>query len=105
MSWRELMKTEPSTQYSQNTQKEPQRDSFGDIEDIGNRTETIKVAGYGCGNCGYRIYRAAQVWEMASLPETSNYQHEHTPVIHWQCEGCGAAFEIIGGIRGPKYIN
>ena len=105
MNWRELMKINSSTQYPHNPQKEPQGDSCGDIEDIGNRTETIKVAGYGCGSCGYRIYRATHVWEMTSLPETSNYQHEHIPVIHWQCESCGAAFEIIGGKRGPKYMN
>ena len=43
MSWRELMKADPPTQYSQNTQKESKKAGFEDIEDIEHRNENKKT--------------------------------------------------------------
>jgi ribosomal protein L37AE/L43A len=46
---------------------------------------TITAQGYGCV-CGHNLY---------------HYQ----PGKLWQCENCKTIYEIIGGSRGPKYIN
>ena len=105
MSWRELMKINPPTQYSHNPQKEPQSDSFGDIEDIEHRNENVKAIGYGCAGCGNRIYEVVQAWEVSELPASSPWMYEHIPVIHWKSEDCGTVFEIIGGSKGPQFLN
>ncbi len=105
MSWRELMKINTPTQYSHNPQKEPQSDSFGDIEDIEHRNENVKAIGYGCAGCGNRIYEVVQAWEISELPESSSWTHEHSSVVHWRCEWCDAVFEIISGSKGPQFLN
>jgi hypothetical protein len=113
MSWRELMKINIPTQYSQNPQKEPQMDSFEGIEDIEHRNEdetepesqTVKALGYGCSGCGNRIYKAVKGWKISELPAVSTFTHEHTSVTHWQCETCETVYEIIGGTRGLQFIN
>ena len=64
-----------------------------------------KALGYGCSGCGNRIYKAVEAWETREILEPSEFKHEHIPVTHWQCEGCGAVFEMIGGSRGPQIIN
>ena len=64
-----------------------------------------RAKGYGCAGCGNRIYRAVKAWEINQLADNAAYTHEHKPVTHWQCEGCGAVFEIIGGSRGPQPLN
>ena len=84
MSWRELMKADPPTQYSQNTQKESKKAGFEDIEDIEHRNKTEAI-GYGCGGCSCKTYIQVD--------------------YGWQCKGCGAIFPIIGGSRGPVSIN
>ena len=64
-----------------------------------------RAQGYGCAGCGNRIYQAVEAWVLSELPESSPWQYEHKPVVHWKCEGCGAVFEIIGGSRDPQPIN
>ena len=111
MSWRELMKIDTPTQYPHNPQKESKEDSFGGIEDIEHRyknekePQPIKALGYGCAGCGNRIYEMVQEWEISELPVSSPWKHEHTPVIHWQCESCKTIYEIIGGSKGPVLIQ
>jgi hypothetical protein len=65
----------------------------------------LRATGYGCGGCGNRIYQAVQAWEMSELPTSSPWTNEHTPVTHWQCQGCGAVFQIIGGSKGSQCIQ
>ena len=74
-------------------------------EIINRLTGQIKARGYGCAGCGNKIYEAVQAWEISELPESAEFKHEHTLVINWQCEGCGAVFEMIGGSREPQIIN
>ena len=64
-----------------------------------------KAKGYGCAGCGNRIYEVVQAWEISELPASFTWNYEHTSVVHWKCEGCGAVFEIIGGSRGPQPLN
>jgi hypothetical protein len=64
-----------------------------------------KALGYGCAGCGNRIYEMVQAWEISELPASFPWKHEHTPVVHWQCENCKTIYEIIGGNRGPKLIQ
>ena len=68
-------------------------------------TKETKACGNGCAACGNKIYQAVEAWETKELPESSPWQHDHKPVTHWQCEGCGAVFKIIGGSKGPQPIN
>ena len=75
---------------------------------VGNQ-ETLKkkptkAQGFGCSGCGNKIYQAVQAWEISELPRTSEYTHEHKPVTHWQCQGCKAVFQIIGGSKGPTIM-
>jgi hypothetical protein len=81
---------------------EEQKDKKQEI--VKEKTAT-KVSGYGCAGCGNKIYQAVEVWETREILEPSEFKHEHKPVTHWQCEGCGAVFEIIGGSKGPQIIN
>ena len=85
MNWRELMKINIPTQYSHNPQKEPQKASFENIENIEHRNENKKALGYGCAGCGCKTYQLV--------------------VNGWECENCKAIYEIIGGTRGPQIIN
>jgi hypothetical protein len=64
-----------------------------------------RATGYGCAGCGTKIYQAVEVWETRVILEPSEFKHEHIPVTHWQCEGCGAVFEIVGGSKGPQFLN
>jgi hypothetical protein len=65
-----------------------------------------KVRGYGCAGCGSKIYQAVEVWETREILEpSSSWGQEHEPVTHWQCEGCGAVFEIINGTTGSQNLN
>ena len=105
MSWRAIMKSEPHTQYSQNTQNPPKKTSSEDIEDIEHKNKNVKAIGYGCAGCGNRIYQAVKVWDISELPASSPWTHEHKPITHWKCKGCGAVFSIIGGTRGPVLIQ
>ena len=105
MSWRAIMKSEPHTQYSQNTQNLSKKTSSEDIEDIEHKDENKKALGYGCAGCGNRIYQAITVWETSELPESSLWEHMHTPAVYWNCKRCGTVFQYIGGSKGPQYIN
>ena len=69
------------------------------------KNESIKKLGYGCAGYGNRIYQAVKVWDISELPASSPWTHEHTPITHWKCKGCGAVFSIIGGTRGPVFIQ
>ena len=55
------------------------------IQTLQNPSEKKKAMGYGCGKCKCKTY--LQVDD------------------GWQCEGCGTAYEIIGGSNGPELIN
>jgi len=105
MNWREIMKSNTPTQYSHNPQKEPQKDCFGDIEDIEHRNENKKALGYGCAGCGNKIYQAVEACETEGLSAETPWEQEHTPTVHWKCEECGTVFQYIGGSKGPQYIN
>jgi len=67
--------------------------------------KSSRARGYGCDNCGSQTYMAVRAWETYKLPTTSEWKHEHRAALHWQCEGCGAIFSIIGGSRGPIIIQ
>ena len=69
------------------------------------RKNPTRARGYGCASCGNKIYTAVQVWDVSELPLGSPWSHERKPVTYWQCEGCGSVYEIIGGSRGPVFIN
>jgi hypothetical protein len=69
------------------------------------RSQPQQVRGYGCAGCGNRIYEVVQAWEISELSVSSPWKHEHTPVIHWQCESCKTIYEIIGGSKGPVLIQ
>ena len=75
------------------------------IQLLQTEKKPTRAKGFGCAGCGNCIYRAVEVWEIRELFEPSEYTHEHTPVTHWKCQGCGAVFEMIGGSRGPQIIN
>ena len=64
-----------------------------------------KARGYGCAECGSKIYQTIQAWKMNELDQSSSWQYEHRLVTAWKCEGCGAVFQIIGGTKGPQYIT
>ena len=64
-----------------------------------------QTKGYGCASCGNRIYKAVQTWEISELPAPSPWKYEHTPAVHWKCEGCGTIFQYIGGTRGPNVTH
>jgi hypothetical protein len=67
--------------------------------------QNTKALGYGCAGCGNRVYQAVEAWVLSELPESSPWQYEHKPVVHWQCEQCSAVYELIGGSRGPQPLN
>ena len=71
----------------------------------GCENKPTKALGYSCSRCGNRIYQAVQAWEISELPGTAAYTHEHKPVTHWQCEGCGTVFQWIGGSQGPVVMS
>lgn len=58
------------------------KDNFSRIstKNIQNRAQ-----GYGCAGCGCRIY----------CPDVNG----------WKCENCNTIYEIIGGTRGPVFIQ
>jgi len=70
-----------------------------------SKTKPVKALGYGCAGCSNRIYQAIEAWQTSELPPSSPWEQEHTPVTHWKCQGCGAVFSIIGGTRGPVFIQ
>ena len=104
MNWRELMKVETPTQYPHNPQKGVKKKGFENIEDIEHIPE-IKARGYGCGKCSNRIYRLIYTCATNIAPCQSIFKDNNPRVQAWQCEGCGAIFPIIGGSRGPQYIQ
>ena len=69
------------------------------------KKKPTRAMGFGCASCGNKIYEAVEVWETREILEPSEFKHEHIPVTHWQCEGCGAVFEIVGGSKGPQFLN
>ena len=64
-----------------------------------------KAQGYGCGKCGCKKYSAAEIWVSYMLPESAEWEQEHSLVMGWKCDQCGAVFQVIGGSKGPKLIN
>jgi hypothetical protein len=91
--------TQARKRFSQNSQ-----DSQLRLENIQDN-EPPRANGLGCVGCGNKIYKAVKGWEISELPVVSTFTHEHTSVTHWQCENCKVIYEIIGGTRGPQYIN
>ena len=61
--------------------------------------------GYGCAVCGNNTYQAISAWETKALPQISSWTHEHRHIVAWKCESCSSVYEIIGGSKGPEYIN
>ena len=52
---------------------------------ISTRNIQNRAHGYGCAACGCKIYR----------PDING----------WKCENCNTVYEIIGGSRGPVFIQ
>ena len=69
------------------------------------RNQPQRMKGYGCAGCGNKIYQAVKGWETNELPAPSPWKYEHTPAVHWKCEGCGTIFQYIGGTRVPMLIQ
>ena len=70
------------------------------------RVKTEKKAqGYGCAGCGGKVYTKSEIWVSYMLPESSEWEQEHSLVMGWKCDKCGAEFQYIGGSRGPQIIN
>jgi hypothetical protein len=66
------------------------------------KNKPIRVHGYGCG-CGHNLYQ--QVEEFIEEPEDTNWEHHYRLCKVWQCENCKTIYEIIGGTKGPVFIN
>ncbi len=64
-----------------------------------------KAQGYGCGGCGGKLYTAAEIWVSYMLPESAEWDLEHSLVQGWRCDKCGSEFQYIGGSRGMQAIN
>ena len=47
----------------------------------------------------------AQVEEFIEESEDTNWEHQYRLSKVWQCENCKAIYEIIGGTRGPVFIQ
>jgi hypothetical protein len=75
------------------------------ISILKTKKKPTRAKGFGCAGCGHKIYEAVEVWETREILEPSEFKHEHIQVTHWQCEGCGAVFEIVGGSCGPQFLN
>ncbi len=61
--------------------------------------------GYGCGGCAGKVYTAAEIWVSYMLPESAEWEQEHSLVQGWKCDKCGAEFHYIGGSKGTQLIN
>jgi hypothetical protein len=66
------------------------------------KNKPIRVQGYGCG-CGHNLYH--QLEDFVEEPADDNWEHQYRLSKVWQCENCKAIYEIIGGTRGPQFIN
>lgn len=64
--------------------------------------ETIRAKGYGC-RCGHNSYQQVEDFVMCEAP--GEWKHLHTITTLWRCEGCGSVYQIIGGSKGPTYIQ
>jgi hypothetical protein len=62
----------------------------------------IRAKGYGC-DCGHNLYH--QVEDFVEEPEDDNWEHQYRLCKVWQCENCKATYEIIGGSKGPQFLN
>ena len=71
---------------------------------LSKKKPTTRARGYGCVNCGNKIYQAVNSWEMSELPAGSPWSHEHRPIIAWQCEQCEAVDEIVNGSLEPHSL-
>jgi hypothetical protein len=76
------------------SQKKPEQEK---VED-----NPIRAKGYGCV-CGHNLYQ--QVEDFVEEPEDDNWEHQYRFCKVWQCENCKAIYEIIGGTKGPQYMN
>jgi len=66
---------------------------------------SLQAQGYGCGQCGNKVYRQVTMWKTTPLPHGNEWEWEHRPTTGWQCEKCGAVYSIIVGSRGPILIQ
>ena len=70
---------------------------------LNHAEENIKKAkGYGCA-CGHNFYN--QVEDFVEKPENNKWEHQYKLSKVWQCNNCKAIYEIIGGTKGPQFIN
>jgi hypothetical protein len=76
------------------SQKKPEQEK---VED-----NSIRAKGYGCV-CGHNLYQ--QVEDFVEEPEDANWEHQYRLDKLWQCENCKTIYEIIGGTKGPVFIN
>jgi hypothetical protein len=67
-------------------------------------SKETKARGYGCGDCGNKIYQAVNAWEMSELPAVSPWTYEYRMVTPWKCEHCDSVYEIIGRSKGLQPI-
>ena len=66
--------------------------------------KTVKAKGYGC-ICGHNFYQQIEEFVEVDLPENTKWEHQYRRNKLWQCKNCKAVYEIIGGSRGPVFIN
>ena len=62
----------------------------------------VMAKGYGCG-CGHNLYQ--QVEDFVEEQADTNWEHQYQLGKVWQCENCKTIYEIIGGTKGPVFIN
>ena len=68
------------------------------------KDKTIRAQGYGC-ICGHNLYHQVENLIEATQPEDTKWEHKYQLGKVWQCENCKTIYEIIGGTRGPVFIN
>jgi hypothetical protein len=64
-----------------------------------------KAQGYGCGGCGGKVYTKAEIWVSYMLPESAEWEQEHSLVMGWKCDQCGSEYQYIGGTKGAQITN
>ncbi|MCK5701241.1 MAG: hypothetical protein KAI29_08815, partial [Cyclobacteriaceae bacterium] len=63
-----------------------------------------RTKGYGC-SCGHNIYLQVKDFVEVTRPEDTKWKHQYRLCKVWQCENCKTIYEIIGGTKGPVFIN
>jgi hypothetical protein len=68
------------------------------------KIKNVMAQGYGC-DCGHNLYEQIEDFVEATQPEDTKWEHKYQLGKVWQCENCKTIYEIIGGTKGPVFIN